>query len=518
MAGLAYEGSSSSRMYSDWAANLHDPNDAWWQDAATLSSRSWWLYDNDPHFRALVDCLVNGVLGADGLSFRSLYQEDDDPDTSDAESKQRGKINASVRRATHGTQLDAACNLTYRELSECALRSAYVTGDGFGVRTWKPGRPNAYQGNAWRLIDSSRVSNPNFTANTKNLFEGIVLDDFGTPTDIWVQRSHPRIFRIAPVLIWDKIPIYDPVDGSRIVIHRKRVSKPDQLRGTGLAAPVIMYLRMLGQSAEAWVIAKRMQASYGLLVKCEDPKAAAKSDRNGAVLNGTVGIKPGMRYYHNFESVEPLNFQFQGTDFENFRNPIIEAVSASVQVPYEIVLQRLTKSALASSRAALLTFYNTCSREQNQHIQGWEAPIVENMIREDQYRGRLDLNTEDWPRALRGKWLRPPRVWPDPLKEAQAVEAWADMGDSLTDLYAEAGKDFESRVMQRAQDDEFLKIHGVELKALTISATKPASIKPGEVDPNETPPAATGEQEPEKADGKKPGDVGEELPPADTDA
>lgn len=478
MAGLAYSGSASNRFLADWTVQLTDSNDDWWKDAPTLAARSWHLYDNDPYFHALVETMVGGVFGAAGLRFRSLYQEDAKPETSDRERDIRRDIDKCIASASSRKRMDASGLLSWRDMSAMLYRSALVAGDGFAIRTWKPNRPDAYQATCWRVIAPERVSNPKNTQNTAQLFEGFELDGDGRPVAIHVQKSHPNLQRVAVEYEWQRVPLFAP-DGSRNVIHRKRVRRPEQIRGLGCAAPVMVYLRMLSQTTEAWVIAKRIQASYALMIKTDDPAKAANADKFGALLTGNAPTKPGMRYYHNHESVTPLDYQFQGNDYEQFRNPIIEAVCATECVPYEMVLQRLTKSNMASSRAALLSYYTTCQREQDGQVEDVEQVRVEAILREEVARDKLTLRSDNWDEVTAGRFLRPPRVWPDPLKEAQSVRAWVDLGRSMSGAYAEAGLDFESEILQRAQDNALLDAQGVSISEETIAeriVTEPKEV------------------------------------------
>lgn len=488
----AYNGGASNRFFADWPPEMTDPNDDYWQDGATIAARSWDLWRNDPYFRALIETMVEGVVGPDGLRHRSLYQEDGSPETDPSEQRSRDAIDAAVKRATTKMRLDASGVLTYPEMSEAVYRSCKVAGMGYAVNVWKPGRPDAYQGGAWRIIDAARVSNPKHAADSPTMFQGHELDSDGREVAIHVQRSHPNIQRIAPASEWQRIPIYDK-DGVRRVAIRRNSARPEAIRTLGCGAPVMLYLRMLQGTTEAWAIAKRIQASYALMIKTEDPKAAANADRYGSQLASNAPTKPGMRYYHNYDKVEPLNWNFQGNDYEQFRNPIIEAVTAAEGVPYELVLKRLTKSNLASSRAALLTYYQFCRREQNRQIGSVESVWAESIIREDIARGRLVVKSQDWDEITRCRWLRAPRVWPDPQKEANAARAWVDMGRSLTSVYDEAGFDFEDEIMQRARDNQFMVSQDVSIAGDTVAEriiTEPQAVEPAidaNGDPVETP-------------------------------
>lgn len=478
---------ADARFYADWLSTLIDANDDVARNLVTDNARAWDLWRTDPYYRALVETEVELVVGPDGLRFRSLYQEDTSLDTDPSEQKTRANIDAIVRRATARNRLDATGLLTWREMSEQVYRSKKVTGMGYAVRVWRPRRPDAYQGTAWRLIDSARVSNPGHGADTRTMFQGHELDADGREVAIWVQKTHPNLVRTAPINEWVRIQIYND-DGSRNVVIARNTARPESIRALGSASAVMLYLRMLQGTTEAWAIAKRIQASYGLMIKTGDPEGAARDDRYGAQLTGKVPIKPGMRYYHNHDSIEPLNFNFQGGDYEGFRNPIIEAVCAAEGLPFEMVLKRLTKTNMASSRAALLTAYQFARREQNGQIATVESHWIDSILREAVARDILTPHSDDWDEVSRGRWLRAPRVWPDPLKEAQAARAWMDLGRSPTSIYDEAGLDFEHEIMQTAQDRRFMEAQGVSIAKKTIAeriVTEPTSPVPSEDEQDE---------------------------------
>lgn len=477
MSGAYTGGNSAGRFFADWPAVLTDPNDDYWQDGAAIAARSWDLWRNDPYFRALTETMVDLTIGPDGLMPKSQYQEDNAPETTEREQSTRDAIDGSFKRNLARYRLDAGGILTYPEMSEAVFRSCKVAGMGYSVRVWRPNRPDAYQGSCWRVIDPARVSNPQYAADTPRMFQGHELDADGREVAIHVQKTHPNIQRIGPSPEWVRVPIYK--DGMRNVTIRRNGGRTEAIRTLGAGACVLLYLRMLQGTTEAWAIAKRIQASYALMIKTENPTESARADRNGAVLSGNVAIKPGMKYYHNHEKVEPLNFQFQGNDYEMFRNPIIEAVCAAEGVPYEMVLKRLTKSNLASSRAALMQAYQYGRKEQNRQVMSTEQYWAESVVAEDIARDEIAVNTSNSDDIMRFKWKRPPRPWPDPQREAQAVRAWVDMGHSFTTAYDEVGKDFEEEVRQRARDDRLLKAQKVTITGGTAPV---AVVEPQPVD------------------------------------
>jgi lambda family phage portal protein len=490
MAGLAYSGATNNRFLSDWVTVETDPNDDFWRDARSLRSRAWHLYNNDPIARALVETLVGGTIDPTGIKFQSSFQEDDDVQTTDEENGVRRSINKYIERASCGTNLDAAGMLSFREMNVAIEVSKIIAGDGFAIRLWKPERPGAVTGTCWRVIDPARVSNPGNGENTPTLFEGIELNADGSPIAIHIRDTHPNMQRLGARQAkpnWTRVPIYAE-DGSRLVLHRKSNLRPDQLRGVSQFSPFLTDLRHLSELKNAYIVAKRMQASTGMVVKTDDPEKSARADKNGALLSGTVGMKPGFKYYTKKENdIVPFNTTFQGAEFEEMVVTLVQNIAASWALPVEMVLRRLTKTNLASSRAALMDFYETCRREQEEHIAQVSRPMVEALIREGVARGDIVVpKTEDgldYDRLSTGSFQRPPRFFPDPLKEVQAAQGKIAMGASRTKVFADLGLAFEDEIARRAQDEAYMEAQGVDLNpAPTVEQENADAADKGEAD------------------------------------
>jgi hypothetical protein len=62
---------------------------------------------------------------------------------------------------------------------------------------------------------------------------------------------------------------------------------------------------------------------------------------------------------------------------------------------------------------------------------------------------------------MKGRYIRPARSMPDPLKEAMAVREWKDLGRDLTSLFGESGIDFRDSIAQREEDDRWMEEHNV---------------------------------------------------------
>ncbi len=502
MAGLAFRNAATTRLFGDWIATDTDPNDDWWLDGRPLATRAWDLYRNNPLVAALVETMVEGTLGDCGLQFRSLYAEDDSDETSEHELKVRRQINAWIARATGGMRADAAGMLSWFDMHRQLRTTRRVAGEAFAIRVWKPGRPNAATGTCWRVVDPTRVCNPNFGTNTRTMFEGVELDGDGQPVAIHVISSIINLVRYAEKKTWTRVPIYAP-DGTRNVIHLRRPGRADQIRSESDFAPILGDMKHLDDLKLAHVVGKKANASIALLINTKDPQAAARADRNGAMLAGNVGIKPLMKYYMGTDDkVTTFGFQFQGAEFDDLLMALMQVDTATHRLPVEYVLARLTRTNMAASRSAMMLAFRTFRREQEEHIAQGYDPMISALILEGVARGEIDAAPDvDRDRLCAGKYLRPAVMWPDPLKEVLAAKAKRDLGISPSTVVADLGEDFEDEIRQTAQDMKFAQAQGVDL---TASAMGDRRISEAETPAD----AANGAQPADGGDGATPPDGG----------
>ena len=85
----AYDGARTDRRYKDWATTDSAPEDIWAADGATIAARSADLVRNDGYAQALINAFDSGVVGPEGLTWKSQYQEDGEAETTDGELAQR---------------------------------------------------------------------------------------------------------------------------------------------------------------------------------------------------------------------------------------------------------------------------------------------------------------------------------------------------------------------------------------------------------------------------------------------
>lgn len=456
-----YGSSKSTSLQQDWTYIERDQRDLYTFEANRISARTEDLVRNNPYAAAIIETITAGAIGPKGLLAKSLYQEDESADTSDNEQMIRDLINLELAGAFEGTAFDAGGQLARRDMSVVMLAGAATNGDSFSSRVVLPDRPGFHtHATCQRLIHASRVCNPGFGTNSLKQYEGFVLDDHGTPVAITVLRTHPASVQY-PSLKWDTIPIFGDF-GLRNVCHLKATRIADSLRGISWMAPILVLLQHLGKTTEAYVVAKRIQSCNVYVVEADDPTLAAAADIKGAVLGPNTKVQPGKVYYvKRGTAIHYLDGKFQGQDFKQFTDVLITALAASLNLPAAFVMNELTKSNLASARAALMQAWATFTVIQELQIVHVEQPWCESVVLESWLRGRLPISQAQLRRAFRFGYTRPAQAFPDPAREIAAAEGSARLGVSPETIFARLGLDFELEVARRERNVRLLDRKGM---------------------------------------------------------
>jgi capsid protein len=359
-----------------------------------------------------------------------------------------------------GTNLDAGGQLHRRAFDEALDSQATIAGECFAIRCWITDRQNGTTNTCWRLIRRDRVQNPPGESDNKRIFQGIRLDKNGAPDGIWIapptriRDGYPANSDRGDKNGWTFIRWYDE-EGLPCVIHRFGEHPPGSYRGISMFAVNLPLAKQIKNMLEAYVVAKRIQACHPIFIKCSDPVAAAKKDRNGSVWGPNTVLEPGKTYYLGEDAeVTMPTFSFQGGDLREFLDTNYRNQFAAWGMPVDVVLAQLGETNMAASRSAWLQYYRQGERWQTDHIQQVSSQMDICIIAEGMAMGRISAPAGVTPRDLAtGRYLRPPRAMPDPLKEAQAVKEWRDLDRDLTGLFADSGIDYRDSITQRNEDE-----------------------------------------------------------------
>jgi capsid protein len=424
---------SSDPLFDDWAATVREPNRLVAANVKVVAARASSLVEDWPVAAAMVRARLRGTHGPKGLTFTSLFQADASLSTTDDELATRRQIMAALRRRDRRT--DAGGQKTRRKWDRAIDWMAIVLGNGWGVRVQQS------DGHRWRLVHPFRVRNPKGKSNDERWQDGVELDAEGRPAAVWIDTTRQGDLAL-PAADPIRVPWYAKDDTANVV-HRKGWDIPGAIHGLSFFAPLMMPARQLQGVAEAYVAAKRVQASIPLLFEVEDI-AAAKQAYAGTRLANLLVPKGS--------SVTFPSWKFEGADYQAFTDTEIRNICAAWGIPWELVLGDHSAKSGASSRSLWQEYYQQSEEWALDFTDEVARPRDEAQVREAALLGEITGLTDDWERNMAGAYQGPPVTMPDPVKEADAAEKWDRLGKSRTATFREQGWDYREETLAKEQE------------------------------------------------------------------
>jgi lambda family phage portal protein len=365
---------------------------------------------------------------------------------------------------------DAAGQQTFNSLTQLVFRSALENGEALCLPLWLP-RPETPFSTCLQLVDSDRLSNPQFVPASLYLRGGIETDVYGKPIAYHIQKqmNWPGFYYgvygitgygISAGLEWERIPAMTSF-GRRRVLHVHVKERVEQTRGKPILAPVIEQFRMLDSyqrtelqsaivnSIVAGVLETPMDTAGIAEMMGGDPNGylAAKSEYRVQLEGGTVvPLYPG-------DKMTPFTPSRPSQQYAAFVESVLRQIGASMGLPYELVLKDFSKTNYSSARAALNEAWRFFINRRTWLSTYWCAPIYRLWFEEAVNAGMIEAPDfyEKAELYLRAKWIGPGRGQIDPTKEAEAAQIRMDTFTStLEEECAEQGRDWEEVLEQRA--------------------------------------------------------------------
>lgn len=429
-----------------------------------LRNRSRDLYMGSPIACAALKSIRSNVIGS-GLRMNSNLNPTAlglTPEEADAKEQE---IEAEF--ALWAEFCDARKQLDFYSLQGLAFLSALLSGDCFVSLPYRKSVRSPYALKL-QLIEGDCICNP-LTGLSKNILEGVELDNFGAIAAYWLCSRHPAgLYRGGelPPLKWTRIEPYGRITGRRQILHVfGDIERPGQRRGVPLLAPVIETLKQLTRYTEAELVAAVVAGMYTVFIKSNTPGqmvgampvpggVISDPERDISLGNGSVvGLLPD-------ESIETANPGRPNANFGAFCTNLYEILGSALELPREVFLKSFDAS-YSASRGALLEAWKAFFMRRNWFVRAFCQPIYEEFLAEAVALGRLNLPGffEDqrkkllWSSAI---WTGPTQGQLDPLKEANAAAVRVAQGFSTRTKEASdlSGLKFDDIAILRQREEQ----------------------------------------------------------------
>lgn len=440
-----YEGASRGRRMSGWRATSAGPNATVGTSLDMLRRRSRDATRNSATAAAVITKWTSALVGF-GISAR--------PDTVDPvlKAKLTDLWAAWCRVAdVDGGNFDSLQQLAVRgwlESGECLVR----------IRPRRPadGLPVPMQ---LQLLESEML--PLLDADTYTglpagnyIRQGIEFDPIGRRVAYWLWKQHPGDKALATIAYNDLSRV--PADS---VCHLYEPTRPGQLRGVPILAPILAKLRTVEDFDDATLERQRLANLFVTFIT--RPTASGANDpMTGTPYEGSadqplLGLEPGTS--QELLPGEDVRFSEPpgaGTDYDAYMRRQLLALASGTGLPYEMLSSDLKDVSDRTLRAAINEFRRLCDGK----IWGVIVPRLLAPIR-NQWASLAfiggQLTQSEAGAALAVTWA--PQAWAPmhPTQDVQAMQMAVDAGfRSRSSVIAALGDDPATVDAERAADKE----------------------------------------------------------------
>ncbi len=391
------------------------------------------------------------------------------------------------------------------------LYKAYMTdGDSFALfrRGYNENMPYTLRIQA---IEGNRVSNPMgqdyygitgplsvemLAPNGVNkIVNGVEVDKDGAVEAYWISNKVPYDpVEINRATNWTRIAAFGQLVGKPNVLHICHDERPEQYRGVPYLAPVLTALKQVSRYADAELVAAIMRSFFTLFFTSTGNSSVA-GDISGVLGASTYegeGADPqepvvNASEYHlgpGTINALPKNIDVKsvGVDggqatFDSFVTQFVKQISASLNIPYEVLMKSFTSS-YSASRAALLQAWEQFKLRRAWFTRDFCQPVYEMWLVEAVATGRLEAPGFFSDPAIRfaysnAEWYGPSMSILDPIKDVNGAALRIQYGLSTPEREAAemTGSDFYENLEAIRIAKSKVKDSGVALGVPTVLST-----------------------------------------------
>ncbi|MFS0737546.1 phage portal protein [Sphingomonas sp. 1P06PA] len=398
-----YDGATQGRRASSWRRSLRDANgELTPQVMNALRGVARDLVRNNPFAARGVSAIANNVVGT-GITFQVYRNGVIDP-----------ALNDIARRHFDTMDCDAAGRHDLYGLQLQAARTIVESGAALVRRRWRrrqDGYPLPFQMQVLEpdYIDQGKHGPLPVTAGKSGgfLINGIQFDPLGEREGYWLYSGHPGS-------AWSTT-IESKLIPARDLAHVFRADRPEQEHGATWLAPIVLRMKDFAEYEDAQLLRQKLAACFAVFKLGDASNDPPIPDPNAPDDAGLEMVEPGMIYDvpegRDIKFADPPGVEGYG----EYSKVSLRAVSAGLNVPYEVLSGDLSSVSFISGRLGLLEFQRSLATWQWNMFIPQFCGAVEQWFLES-----LPLIGED-PTGVTMRWTPPRREMMDPSSEVPAT-------------------------------------------------------------------------------------------------
>ena len=408
---------------------------------ATLRKRSRYEIANNSYAKGVVLTFANETVGR-GPRLQMRFP------------KEQRELNRLIEKYWHEWDQASA----FSERLHVFVQSKVGDGEGQALLGANPKIDFPVKLNITPIEAEQFTSQSLFGLTNQPQVDGIELDEFGNPAKYHILTYHPGDSRIYSKTA---TRIIDP----RWFLHWFRCDRPGQHRGIPEITPCLGLFAQLRRWTLAVLTAAETAANFAAVLQTEGtPDTTAQADpwdevevRLGTLMTLPAGWKMGQ-----FEATQPVSA------YDQFKHELLKEIARCLNMPFPVVAGDSSLMNYASGRLDFQNWYRTIKVSRA----SLERVVIDHVFRE----WLIELTTA---RTLLGRPLLPtsfdvrnvPHGWfydavphVDPIKDNTGDSlALANNTDTLANICAAQGLDWEEVLMQRSEEVERMRELGLEI-------------------------------------------------------
>lgn len=311
---------------------------------------------------------------------------------------------------------------------------------------------------------------------------GIEYNEYNRPVGYWVRQ-----YSIDGII--ETEPVYIP---ARDVIFYFTKRRPSQVREMSDMAQTLTRIRDLNEFITAVSVKQRVQACLSVFIKKTIPPVGMgriNHDPDRVNYDGK-SLTPGMiKELNAGDDVQVVNPTGQSADATSFAKLQQRMIAAGQGISYEATSRDMSETSYSSARQGLIEDELTFDEEYEQLVQVMDE-IYEAFLEACFLAGLLNGKGfwRDRSRYMAHEWIKQPKAWIDPLKEANATRTALNYGiKTFKQVAAENGRDWKAQIDDMAEVNDYAKTKGLNLEGVLFDGKLAPEKETGAVSSEEYP-------------------------------
>ena len=250
-----------------------------------------------------------------------------------------------------------------------------------------------------------------------------------------------------------------------IFMYSKR--RPSQIREMSDMSPTITRIRDINEFIQSVSVKERVLACLSVFIKRAVPQTLGRSNPsdggNSERYQGKT-LTPGMiQYLGPGDDVDAVIPAGAATDATQFIKQQMRMTGSGQGLSYETVSRDMSESNYSSARQGIIEDEMTY-QEDIEMLTDCLDEIYETFVISCVLSGKVQIRNfwSDKETYLEHKWIKAPKKWIDPAKEANANKTALQTGEkTFAELASENGRDWKEQIDEMAEIQEYAEQKGV---------------------------------------------------------